>query len=238
VALELGGNDAAILLEDAQIDDEAIRRLVVASYLTSGQVCMGLKRLYVHRSRYDEVVEGLSRDLSAYVVGHGLNPDVTMGALNNADQRDFVVELRDEAAAVGHEVRELGTILDEAHSASGYFLKPALVLDPRPDLRVVTEEQFGPVLPIMPFDDLEDAVAAVNDDWSGLCSSVWSADEDRALAVARRLRTGTTWINNHNAVAEDDRVPFGGFRLSGVGRELGVEGLLEFVEPHSITYHD
>jgi acyl-CoA reductase-like NAD-dependent aldehyde dehydrogenase len=237
VTLELGGNDAGIVLDDADLDADAIQRLVVASHLTTGQVCMGLKRLYVHRSRYDEVVSGMSEVLSAFVVGHGLTADVTMGPLNTERQRDFVAGLKREAEGAGAEVRDLGTVLDEATQAGGWFLPPSLVLDPSPTLSIVTEEQFGPALPILPFDDVEDAVAAVNHDWSGLCSSVWSADEERATTVARRLRTGTTWINNHNAVAEDDRAPFGGFRLSGIGRELGEDGLLEFVEPHSITYH-
>lgn len=236
VTLELGGNDAALVLDDAELDDAAIQRLVVASHLTAGQVCMGLKRLYVHRSRYAEVVERMTEVLDAFVVGDGLDPGVTMGPLNSARQRDHVRELRAEALGAGHEVRELGAMTDEAAASAGHVLRPALVLDPSPDLRVVREEQFGPVLPVLPFDDEDAAVAAVNDDWSGLCSSVWSGDPQRAEALARRLRTGTTWINDHNAVAQDDRAPFGGFGLSGIGRELGVDGLLEFVEPHTITW--
>jgi acyl-CoA reductase-like NAD-dependent aldehyde dehydrogenase len=236
VTLELGGNDAAIVLDDAELDRAAMARLVVASYMTTGQVCMGIKRLYVHRSRYDEVVEGMSELLEVTLVGHGLAPGVTMGPLNSRRQRDYVAELREEARAAGHEVRELGKIREEDLSNGGYFLQPSLVLDPDPSLRIVREEQFGPALPILPFDDVHDPVNAVNHDWSGLCSSVWSADLDRAGAVARQLRTGTTWVNDHNAVAQDDRAPFGGFRQSGIGRELGVEGLLDFVEPHTVTY--
>jgi acyl-CoA reductase-like NAD-dependent aldehyde dehydrogenase len=219
------------------LDDAAIQRLVVASFMTSGQVCMGLKRLYVHRSRYDEVVERMSETLAASVVGHGLEPDVTMGPLTSARQRDLVSDLKAEAAGAGHEVRDLGTLHDSAHGTGGHFLLPSLVLDPSPGSRAVREEQFGPTLPILPFDDVETAVEAVNEDWSGLCSSVWSEDPGRAEALARRLRTGTTWINNHNAVGMDDRAPFGGFRGSGIGRELGADGLLEFVEPHTITWH-
>ena len=111
-----------------------------------------------------------------------------------------------------------------------------LVLDPAPDLRVVTEEQFGPVLPILPFSDLEPLIDQVNEEASGLCSSVWTANMARAQALAARLRTGTTWINDANAVAQDDRAPFGGFRQSGMGRQLGVEGLLDFTEHHTVTY--
>jgi len=144
--------------------------------------------------------------------------------------------MRDEARAAGCEIRELGEMTEEAASGGGWFLKPTLVLDPDPKLAIVDQEQFGPALPILPFDDLDPLIEAVNNHWSGLCSSVWSRDLDRAASIARRLRTGTTWINNANAVAEDDRAPFGGFRQSGVGRELGEEGLMEFTEAHTVTF--
>lgn len=236
VTLELGGNDPAIVLDDAELDDAAIERLVVGGFLTTGQVCMGIKRLYVHRSRYEELVTRMSDALDRFHLGHGLAPDTTMGPLNNARQRDFVAELCDEARAAGDEVRELGVLDEESSAAGGFFLRPALVLDPAPGRRIVTEEQFGPALPILPFEDVGGLIDRLNEEWAGLCSSVWTADRDRATALARRLRTGTTWVNNHNAVAQDDRAPFGGFRQSGLGRELGVEGLLDFTEAHTITY--
>ncbi|MCD4524987.1 aldehyde dehydrogenase family protein [Nocardioides sp. cx-173] len=236
VTLELGGNDPALVLEDAELDDAALRRLVAAAFLTTGQVCMGMKRLYVHRSRYDEVVTGMSDLLAHYRIGHGLEEGVTMGPLNNAKQRDIVEEMVGEARGSGTEVRDLGTIDALAVEQGGFFLPARLVLDPRPEARIVTEEQFGPALPVLPFDDAEQVVDRLNDEWAGLCSSVWTADRDRAAHLARRLRTGTTWVNNHNAVAQDDRAPFGGFRRSGIGRELGVEGLLEFTEAHTVTW--
>lgn len=236
VTLELGGNDPAILLDDAELNDQAFNRLVNAGFLTTGQVCMAAKRIYVHRSRFDELVDGMSSLLANYRIGHGLDPQTNMGPLNSAAQRDYVVQLRREAEAAGHEVREFGTFSNEAANGNGHFLKPALVLDPDPALAVVDQEQFGPILPILPFDDVEPLVESINNHWSGLCSSVWSADVERAAEIGRRLRTGTTWINNANAVTQDDRAPFGGFRMSGIGRELGVDGVLAFTEAHTLTF--
>lgn len=237
VTLELGGNDPAIVLDDAVLDQEHIGRLVQGAFLTSGQVCMAVKRLYVHRSRYDELVDALATALDTQRVGPGTDPASTMGPLNSAAQRDKVTAMLTEAADAGAEIRELGTLAPGAASSGGHFLRPALVLDPDPGLRIVTEEQFGPALPILPFDDVDSVLDEVNNDWSGLCSSVWSADPARAAGLAERLRTGTTWINHANAVACDDRAPFGGFRQSGIGREMGPDGLLSFTEAHTITTH-
>jgi acyl-CoA reductase-like NAD-dependent aldehyde dehydrogenase len=231
VTLELGGNDPAIILDDADLDEAALGRLAGATFMTSGQVCMAVKRLYVPRSRYDEVVAGLQAIVGATRVGCGQDAGVTMGPLNTRRQRDFVVELTAEARAGGAEVVELGEYVD-AGPDSGNFMLPQLILDPSPLLRIVTEEQFGPALPVIPYDSEAQAIAAANDTWSGLCSSVWSGDEDHAMAVARQLRTGVTFFNNHNATAVDERAPFSGFNQSGVGRELGMEGLLAFTETH------
>jgi acyl-CoA reductase-like NAD-dependent aldehyde dehydrogenase len=179
-------------------------------------------------------VAGLGAALTATRVGSALDPEVTMGPLNTRRQRDYVVELLDEARAAGAEVKEFGELTDSVTDA-GNYMRPALVLDPGRDLRIVSEEQFGPALPIIPYDDEESAIAQANDTWSGLCSSVWSADDDHATRVAAQLRTGVTFFNNHNATAVDERAPFGGFNQSGVGRELGQEGLLEFTETHVMS---
>jgi len=133
-------------------------------------------------------------------------------------------------------VRELAEPVDEDAFARGQFMRPSLVLDPRPDARIVTEEQFGPTLPIIPFDDEQAAIAQANDTWSGLCSSVWSSDPEHTARVAAQLRTGTTFVNAHNAPWLDERAPFGGFNQSGMGREMGEEGILAFTDTHSVSY--
>jgi acyl-CoA reductase-like NAD-dependent aldehyde dehydrogenase len=234
VTLELGGNDPAVILDDARLDEEAFGRLASATYMTTGQVCMAIKRLYVPRPRYDEVVAGLQAAMAASRVGCGLEEGVTMGPLNTRRQRDHVAQLVNEARSTGAGVVELGELADSATDA-GNYMRPALVLDPRDDLRIVTDEQFGPALPVLPYDDEEEAVARANNTWSGLCSSVWSEDAEHAMRVAARLRTGVTFFNNHNAPAVDERAPFGGFNQSGIGRELGREGLLEFTETHVMS---
>lgn len=235
LTLELGGNDPGIVLEDAVLDEAAIGRLAMGAFLTTGQVCMAMKRLYVPRRRLEEVVEGLTSALSATRVGPGLEEGVTMGPLNSARQAAFVEELVAEAASHGAEVVETGEYAEGVSAGEGHYLLPRLVVGPRPGDRIVTEEQFGPALPILAYDDEEEAIAQANDTWSGLCSSVWSGDEEHGRSVAHRLRTGVTFFNNHNAPAVDERAPFGGFNQSGIGRELGEEGLLEFTETHVVS---
>ncbi|WP_199432660.1 aldehyde dehydrogenase family protein [Qaidamihabitans albus] len=236
VALELGGNDPAVVLADADLGPDALRSLFSGTFDSTGQICMAVKRLYVHRSRYAEVVDGLSELLSGTVLGHGLDETVTMGPLHSPRQKEFVEELVAQARASGAEVREFGTPADGADLTRGNFLRPTLVLDPADDTRVVTEEQFGPTLPILPFDDEDAVVARANDTWSGLCSSVWTADLDRAADVGSRLRTGYTFVNVHGAAHLDERAPFGGFDNSGMGRELGIEGIREFMDTHALSF--
>jgi acyl-CoA reductase-like NAD-dependent aldehyde dehydrogenase len=231
VTLELGGNDPALILADADLNAEALQSLFHGTFDSTGQVCMAVKRLYVHRSRYDEVVDALSGLLSGTVLGPGLEQAVTMGPLHRAEQKAFVADLLAEAGARGAEVRTFGT-----EPPAGNFLRPSLVLAPPEDTGVVTEEQFGPTLPILPFDTEDEAITRANDTWSGLTSSVWTTDLDRAAAVAARLRTGYTFVNVHGAAHLDERVPFGGRQHSGIGREMGIEGLREFMEPHAVSF--
>lgn len=237
VTLELGGNDAALILEDAILDEKHLDRLYHAVYDTAGQICMNAKRLYVHRSRVDEVVKGLSARLEETILGHGLAEGTTMGPLHTKAQKDFVAELIAEAKERGAEVLEFGE-LPGGELAEGHFLRPAIVVAPDESLKVVTEEQFGPVIPVIPVDSEEEALAKANDSWAGLCGSVWSADIDRARRVARQVEAGYIWINDHGATRLDNRAPFGGFKQSGFGREMGIEGVRAFQDTHSVAVLD
>ena len=237
VTLELGGNDPAVLLDDVRLDEATIARIGMATFMTTGQVCMAIKRLYVPRALYDQAVDGLRGFIEAQRIGSGLHPEVTMGPLNMSRQRDYVTELLAQARAGGSEVIEGGEYVD-ADPSVGNYMRLALVLDPAAEERIVTEEQFGPALPIIPYDSEAQAIAAANATWAGLCASVWSADEERALRVGKQLRAGHIFFNNHNATAVDERAMFGGFNQSGIGRELGREGVLGFTETQVLAMPD
>ena len=155
--MELGGNDAAIVLKDAIIDDVHLDRLFAAIYDTTGQICMNAKRLFVHKSRLDEVVKGLSARLQKVKLGYGLDKDTTMGPLHSPAQKTFVDSLIKEAKESGAKVLEFGE-LPGGVLKGGNFVRPAIVVDPKLSLRVVTEEQFGPVIPVIPFETEEEAV--------------------------------------------------------------------------------
>jgi acyl-CoA reductase-like NAD-dependent aldehyde dehydrogenase len=148
-----------------------------------------------------------------------------------------VQEIVQEARDAGAEVREYGQLPD-GDLAGGNFLRPALVIDPDPSLRVVTQEQFGPVIPIIPFDTEEEAVAAANDTWGGLCGSVWTGDPATAQRIGSQLACGYVWVNDHGATRLDLRAPFGGMRQSGMGREQGIEGVRAFQDTRSIATID
>ncbi len=237
VTLELGGNDAAIILKDAILDDTHLDRLFAAIYDTTGQICMNAKRVYVHRSRMDEVVNGLAARLQKTKLGYGMDQDTTMGPLHSPAQKKFVEELIAEAKAAGAKVMEFGEI-PGGELKGGNFVRPAIVVNPDPKLRVVTEEQFGPVIPILPFDSEEEAIRAANDTWAGLAGSVWTADKETANRVGGQLVCGYVWVNDHGATRLDLRAPFGGMKASGMGREQGIEGIRAFQDTRSISHLD
>jgi acyl-CoA reductase-like NAD-dependent aldehyde dehydrogenase len=234
VTLELGGNDPAIFLADAPLDDIHLDRLFAAIFDTSGQICMNVKRIYVHESRREELVSGLAARLEDVRLGHGLDESTTMGPLHSAAQKQAFEALIAQARSSGAEVREFGE-MPQGVLAEGCFVRPALVIDPDPELDVVSHEQFGPVIPIMTFTDEADAIRAANDTWAGLGASVWTASRESADRVSRQMQCGYVWINDHGAPRLDLRAPFGGMKQSGFGREQGLAGIRDFQDTRVVA---
>jgi acyl-CoA reductase-like NAD-dependent aldehyde dehydrogenase len=228
VVLELGGNDAAILAPDVAGNAALADRIFEAAFVTSGQVCMAVKRLYVHRDRLDETVDALAARLATEVVGDGLADDVTMGPVHTGGARDRVEALLSEAAAAGAVLVRPARLRAEDEGSGGYFVSPALVVAPPADAGIVRQEQFAPALPVIPYDDIGQAVEAANDTGFGLCASVWSNDDALAADVASRLSAGTVFVNAHGLAAIDMYAPMGGWKQSGFGVELGTEGMQAF----------
>ncbi len=236
MTLELGGNDAAVILKDFDVnDDRAMRRLVISNFLTAGQICMIAKRVYVDRAIYDQFVEKYIEAANKWIrVGDPFNKDVTIGPVNNKKQAEFVQSLIDDAVSKGAKAIKLGKVLDQDLFETGYFLQPTLVLDADYNDPIVVEEQFGPTLPILPFDGDQHAIELVNDSIYGLTSSVWG-EEEHAIEVAKQIQAGTTMINTAAVQGLDVRFPFGGVKQSGIGREYGKEGILAYTDTHVIN---
>jgi len=222
VTLELGGNDAGIVLDDVN-PKEAAPQLFNSAFQNSGQVCIAMKRLYVHESIYDEMCAELAKLAEDAIIGDGLEQGTQLGPLQNKMQYDKVKDLIEDARKDG-EIIAGGTTPDQ----KGYFIRPTIVRDISDGARLVDEEQFGPVLPVIKYSDPEDAVARANASPYGLGGSVWSQDTDRAYAVADKMDAGTIWVNKHAEL--DPMIPFGGAKMSGVGAELGADGLEEFTQ--------
>ncbi|MBL4672199.1 MAG: aldehyde dehydrogenase family protein [Arenicella sp.] len=220
LTLELGGNDAGIVLPDVQVSEIADKLFGVAFH-NNGQTCAALKRLYVHESQYDEVCEALASIANSVKVGNGMNPDSDLGPLQNARQLHIVKSLVESARENRGVILAGGRELD----GPGYFYAPTIIADQTDGDRVVDEEQFGPILPVIKYSDLDEVIRRANRNDAGLGGSVWSNDLDRAADVASRLECGTVWINDHGAVQPD--APFGGVKQSGIGVEFGVQGLKE-----------
>lgn len=235
VTLELGGNDPALVLEDALLDERAIQRMVLGTFMTTGQVCMAIKRIYVQEARYDELLDKFMTETDRCVVGNGLDDGVTMGPLNNAAQLEIVRDFIADAKHKGAKIHELGKIADQAAYRKGYFQRPVVVTGADHSMKIVAQEQFGPAIAILPFKTDAQALQLANSTEFGLSSSVWTQDRERALGMARRIEAGYTYLNAHGPSVQDNRAPFGGFKHSGIGRNLGFEGIMEFLEPHSIS---
>ncbi|MFF9788322.1 aldehyde dehydrogenase family protein [Streptomyces nigrescens] len=224
VTLELGGNDAAILLEDVEVERIA-DRLFWSAFRNCGQVCMAVKRVYAPARLYSQVVEALAQRAKSAVVGAGLDPGSQLGPVNNAPQLARVERYTAQALADGARAVAGGHRLDRP----GYFFAPTILADVPSDSPVVTQEQFGPVLPVLPYRSLDEAVEAANDTGFGLGGSVWGTDLDRAEAVAGRLECGTAWINHHAELSLAQ--PFAGIKQSGVGVAGGLWGLYGNLSP-------
>jgi acyl-CoA reductase-like NAD-dependent aldehyde dehydrogenase len=237
VLLELGGNDAAIIAPDMAVSDQLAEQLFAATYTTGGQVCMAIKRLYAPRDHVDELAEAVLARCAREVIGDGLAEEVTLGPLHTAVGRNRVHRLVADAEAQGATVQTSGRLREADANSGGYFVLPTVVRDLAPDSPLATEEQFGPVLPIFGYDAIDDAVAAANATDFGLTASVWTGDDSLADRVAGQLVAGTVSVNCHGMAAQDPRLPFGGVGQSGIGRELGAEGIRAFTQPRGFVRH-
>lgn len=227
ITLELGGNDAGIVLGDVN-PAETAPKIFGAAFQNAGQVCIAMKRVYIHESIYDAMADELARLAEAAVVGDGLEQGTQIGPLQNKTQYEKVLAFIEEGRKDGKIIAGGAT-----PEGKGYFIRPTIVRDIEDGSRLVDEEQFGPVLPLIKYSDPEDALARANASNYGLGGSIWSNDLDRAYELATRMDTGTVWINKHADLAPN--VPFAGAKMSGLGTELGEEGLAEFTQSHVIN---
>ncbi|MHB8450914.1 MAG: aldehyde dehydrogenase family protein [Mycobacteriales bacterium] len=234
VLLELGGNDAAILAPDVLPDEALADELLRAAFLSSGQVCMAVKRLYVPESLLDVMVEALIARAATTVTGNGLAEETTLGPVHTARAAEFAEQLLTEAGAGGARVCRPGQVREVDLQPGGHFVPPAIVVAPDRDDRLVTHEQFAPLLPVLPYRKLDNAVDAANSSCYGLSASVWSHDDELADWIAKRLQVGTVFRNAHGPGALDPRLPFGGWKESGIGREYGTEGVIAYTRQRSV----
>lgn len=222
LTLELGGNDAGIVLDDIDVAAVAMP-IFMGGFYNSGQICVATKRLYVHDSVYDDLVAALAEIAANIPVGEGFQEGVALGPVQNKKQYNRVKELIEDA-------RSVGTVLDDGPlpEGDGYFIRPTIIRDISDGTRIVDEEQFGPVLPIIRYTELDDAIARANNCEYGLACSVWSSDVERAKEVASKIEAGTVWINKQGDMAP--HIPLAGMKMSGVGVELGQQGLEEYTQ--------
>ncbi len=227
VTLELGGNDAAIVLDDVT-PQEIAPKLFMGAMLNSGQICLAIKRAYVPEKMYDEVCTELGKLAERAIVGNGLEEGTEFGPIQNKAQFEKVKGYLEDAKKNGKIVAG-----GEPVKGKGYFIRPTIVRDVGDDAAIVKEEQFGPILPVLKYKDVDDAIARANNSEYGLGATVWSNSNERAYAVASRIESGTVWINKHLDLPPD--IPFAGAKQSGLGIEMGQQGLEEFTQQRVIN---
>ena len=227
VTLELGGNDVAIVMPDVDVDEIAVQ-IFNAAFYNSSQVCLATKRLYIHEDVYDALRDRLHTLALRAQVGDGMQPGVEFGPVQNEPLYRRLLDLIADARKKGLNVLRV----NEPPTDGGYFVPLTLVDNPPDDARVVTEEAFGPVLPLMRFSNVDDVIRRANDSPYGLAGTVWAKDVDTAVAIAKRLETGTVWINQSRQVSPT--IPVAGQKESGLGVENGVEGLRSFTQIKTI----
>ncbi|MGX9221953.1 aldehyde dehydrogenase family protein (plasmid) [Massilia varians] len=228
LTLELGGNDAGIVLPGTNVAP-LLEKLFWGCFINAGQTCAALKRLYVHENQYEEVVAKFAEFAASIPVGNGMEAGNLIGPLTNRMQQDKVAGYVDEARALGARV----VIGGHRPEGPGYFYPLTVVADVTDDMGLVREEQFGPVIPIIKYSTLDEAIARANALEAGLAGSIWGDDPREAARHAARLQCGTVWVNQHGQV--DPRVPFGGVKQSGIGVEFGVDGLREYTTAQAIN---
>ncbi|MGI9590402.1 MAG: aldehyde dehydrogenase family protein [Myxococcota bacterium] len=228
VTLELGGNDPAIVLPD--VDPKAVaEKLFWGAFENSGQICAAIKRVYVHEDAYPALLSELAELAGSVKMGDGMEEGVQLGPINNAPQLERVQELVEDAKRGGASIAAGG----KAREGGGYFYEPTVVGDVDDGVRLVDEEQFGPVLPLVRYRDVDDAIARANASHFGLSASIWSSDIARATDLAGEIECGTAWINQHVNIVPN--APFGGAKWSGLGVENGPWGLLGFTELQTVN---
>jgi acyl-CoA reductase-like NAD-dependent aldehyde dehydrogenase len=225
ITLELGGNDPAIVLEDADIAKVA-PEIFNAAMLNAGQVCLAAKRIYVPRSMHGALFDALGQLARKAVVGDGMDARTQIGPIQNRMQFERVLSLLEQS-------RGARLVSGEIPQGTGYFVAPTVVAGLSDDAPLVAQEQFGPLIPVLAYDSLDEVVARANASPYGLGATVWTANPARGIEVARRIESGTVWVNKHMDLPFD--VPFGGCKQSGIGREQGMAGVEEFTQARIVN---